>query len=996
MVFAGCGTSFTVNDVLVEDDSASDTLNLSDAKIISVPGSNTRVAVWEHRFGLTRDESAFAIQRDGAAFSAAKRTTPELVFRDRRFDPTREPAAAAASLQVIQFYSTVLPEYLAALEKAGVELIQPFPRNAYVARMGERVGALVAKQAFVRAVTPLSSGVRIDLQGTDGERPRVYHLMSATQRPEDKGTLVAELERVGAVINRSTIDHFLLEATLDGAQLREMAASPLVLHIEPWSEAEPDVDLARELSGANFIETTLGLTGQGVRAEVMDGNVLDQHSDLKGRVTFHGPHSGDASHGTCTTGLVFGSGAGRPQARGLLPSGEAIFADYDQLSASSGAGTRDRRVHTQELVKPPYEALFQSNSWGSSLTTSYSAISAELDGILFDLDFLLFNSQSNTGSRSSRPQAWAKNVVSIGGVKHFETLAVTDDRWASGGSIGPASDGRIKPDLSHFWDATLAPASSGGYDPNFGGTSGATPMTAGLSGLFLQMWANGVFGNTTPGNTVFANRPHFTTTKAVLINTATQWAFSGASHDLTRVNQGWGRVDLARLYNVRNNLLVIDETALLAVGESSKHTVTVAPGTPELRATLTWADPAAVPSAGIHRINDLTLKVTDPNGVVYFGNNGLLASMFSSPGGSANTIDTVENVFVATPVAGAWQIEVRADDLAQDGHVETAALDADFALVVSGITARVQGTAPVLAITSPAAGEVVSGLVTVRASATDADGTVDHVRFGLPNNTFVDVKAPFTTSFETTLVADGATSFTAVAFDDQGLSSTLASVEVTVKNAQANQAPIAALTVPTGPVAGTVTFAATASDADGSIVSVTFVLPGSQTIVDDTAPYSVEFDSTQVADGRYTIEAFATDNAGAISQTQQAALEVLNPVSTAWSVSMGAKRTIVDDTTTCEVLTVNSNGEASTVRLTFYLRHSYRKALRLSLRHGADSKTIIEAGQLSASSGTTQRTNLAVPSMSGSAQGQWSLCVEDTDLTQRDKGTLNTFAVSGT
>ncbi|MBM7856668.1 hypothetical protein [Lentzea nigeriaca] len=43
----------------------------------------------------------------------------------------------------------------------------------------------------------------------------------------------------------------------------------------------------------------------------------------------------------------------------------------------------------------------------------------------------------------------------------------------------------------------------------------------------------------------------------------------------------------------------------------------------------------------------------------------------------------MENVFVRAPAAGTWTVEVVATEVNVDGHVETAATDADYALVVS-------------------------------------------------------------------------------------------------------------------------------------------------------------------------------------------------------------------------------------------------------------------------------------------------------------------------
>src|SRR5262249_19627596 len=61
-----------------------------------------------------------------------------------------------------------------------------------------------------------------------------------------------------------------------------------------------------------------------------------------------------------------------------------------------------------------------------------------------------------------------------------------------------------------------------------------------------------------------------------------------------------------------------------------------------------------------------------------------LAGNFSTPGGSPNTIDTVENVFINSPQAGIWTVEVRASEINQDANLRTPEPDAVYALVVTG------------------------------------------------------------------------------------------------------------------------------------------------------------------------------------------------------------------------------------------------------------------------------------------------------------------------
>ncbi len=51
-------------------------------------------------------------------------------------------------------------------------------------------------------------------------------------------------------------------------------------------------------------------------------------------------------------------------------------------------------------------------------------------------------------------------------------------------------------------------------------------------------------------------------------------------------------------------------------------------------------------------------------------------------------------MFVQNPAAGTWTIRVLGDEIVQDGHVETGAIDADYALIVSGGTSGPPPTPP--------------------------------------------------------------------------------------------------------------------------------------------------------------------------------------------------------------------------------------------------------------------------------------------------------------
>ena len=97
------------------------------------------------------------------------------------------------------------------------------------------------------------------------------------------------------------------------------------------------------------------------------------------------------------------------------------------------------------------------------------------------------------------------------------------------------------------------------------------------------------------------------------------------------------------------------------------------------------------------------------------------------------------------------------------------------------VTGTVDNAPPTVTITTPGAGTSVSGAVTVTASATD-DAGVAGVRF-LVDGVHVgaeDTVAPYSIGWDTTTVADGSHTLTAIARDAAGNSTTAAGVTVTV------------------------------------------------------------------------------------------------------------------------------------------------------------------------------------------------------------------------
>jgi hypothetical protein len=389
---------------------------VSDTRLITVPGSPLIVALWNEQAAADAPrEPWFAASLDGVSFAPARSASYDVQLKLARFDPLRDkspvpaPSLAAgldSELWIVQFVSPPLDPYRDGLAGAGATVQHFLPSNSYIVRMDEPASAAVAALPYVRWVGPYHPAYKADAPLLDSPLSTV-NIQVCQRGPAQKELVAARIAALGGKVDALAPDGFLIRATLSRDQLLAVLRMNEVLWADRWGPTGRDMDKVRQISGANFLESTLGITGQGVRGEVMDDNFRSTHVDFQGPAPhFHGSREGATDHGTECYGICFGKGLGNAMGRGLLPGAEqGIFADKDLLT--------NRYTHTAQLVDPagPYRAVFQSNSWGNDWTDQYTTISSQMDDILFINNIVLTQSMSNNGNTQVRPEAWAKNII---------------------------------------------------------------------------------------------------------------------------------------------------------------------------------------------------------------------------------------------------------------------------------------------------------------------------------------------------------------------------------------------------------------------------------------------------------------------------------------------------------------------------------------------------------------------------------------------------------
>jgi hypothetical protein len=330
-------------------------------------------------------------------------------------------------------------------------------------------------------------------------------------------------------------------------------------------------------------------------------------------------------------------------------------------------------------------ARIHSNSWGGGDPGAYDDQCRQFDQFVWEhKDFCFVIAAGNDGTdqdgdgkinlMSVTSPGTAKNCITVGACEnlrpefnselygdwwpsdfpaspiHSDPMADNPDQVVAFSSRGPTKDNRIKPDVlapGTFILSTrstkLAPNNFAwrAYPPNkkyffMGGTSMATPLTAGAVGLVREFLRKkqGV-----------AN-PSAALLKATLIAGAQRLPKTAPAGTVVDPHQGFGRVNLDR--SLKRPLCTIDGPAL-KTGQKSTTAITVPAGNGNLRIAMCYSD-----FPGENLINNLNLIVTDPSGQRYVGNQKTTA-------GASLTIDAhnnVEVVDVPKAKAGKWTIDV--------------------------------------------------------------------------------------------------------------------------------------------------------------------------------------------------------------------------------------------------------------------------------------------------------------------------------------------------
>ena len=629
-----------------------------------------------------------------------------------RIDGYRE-----AGLYLVQCKGSVEESWLGELREAGGKVRGYLAYNTLLVAMDGEARAQTGGLPFVswtgiyQPYFKISPALQLRL--TQGGEATVVALLYDGALLD--GT-AQELREMGVEVLAGETDAWcgLLALRLSPDMVDEVAALPAVEWLELCSGgtlAGAPTPSARGAAGrgcpGGFAAAP---TGAPCRVALADsglaaGSVEDLPQALEGRVaslfSFRGDEGADAcGHGTAVAGALLA---------GASPSGNAGDARYPLEIAvyATGYGVTPlpRPLSMASLLGKAYGEgarviLNGSVPEGRESLGEYGIFCMQRDAFAWDHpDMTIVEPAGNEGSDADGDGvvdrgnllggAAAKNVLAVGGSEgpraagiayevpaygelegifpgRFSASPLKEDKaegslsgMAAFSSRGPTTDGRVKPDLvaAATGVATCAsPAAQGspamisrdGEAAVLYGTSVAAALVAGrIATLRSELAA------------ARGAAPSAALVKAFLLNGAMDLypgQYGEGSLEVPRAPnpvEGWGRCDFAAPAERETWLRVVDDTEGLRSGESRVFRVEVGSGE-QLRVTLAWSDYPSLPEARLHLVNDLDLRVIDPDGA------------FSYPNGrtSRDPLNNVERVVLEiSGKPGTYTLEIAAPNV---------------------------------------------------------------------------------------------------------------------------------------------------------------------------------------------------------------------------------------------------------------------------------------------------------------------------------------------
>jgi len=402
------------------------------------------------------------------------------------------------------------------------------------------------------------------------------------------------------------------------------------LESEVYNQEARVLDLnlvANQISLAKFNYPSI--RGNESVIHVKEPPVDDADVDLLGRVKHSADHDEINRHATAMATIIGGSGLSSIRGLGVMPRVNFVSSDLSNFFPD------------QQSFYDSLDIDVENHSYGTSIENFYGARASAFDEHLYlNPKLVTVFSAGNQGLSipESGNYAGVEGVANLtGNFKMSKNSIVVGAVDTIGlvipfNSSGPAYDGRIKPDLVAY---------------SMEGTSNAAALVSG-SAAFLQELYDSIHGA----------KPTASLIKALLINGA-----EDVHHQGPDFKTGFGNLNLNR--SAEQLVKAQFHEGTLSTNDSIIIDLPISNRGVELKLSLVWIDMAAEPNSTNALINDLDVRVIDPNGQTRLplAPDARREFLFEDATEKEDHLNNVEQIVIKSTIEGVYQIVVRANEL---------------------------------------------------------------------------------------------------------------------------------------------------------------------------------------------------------------------------------------------------------------------------------------------------------------------------------------------
>jgi PKD repeat protein len=552
----------------------------------------------------------------------------------------------------VQFYEIPTLDKYKNLETLGFEFLEYIPTNTYLVAIPTSFDFASLSDFGVRSLMPLEKQHKVDIKLEERPFPiwasqgnKVF-VQIVFQQNLNFYASISALKKLGYEAFEFNENGKTAVISILPEKINELAKMNFIRYLSlPSEPGMPESDHGRNLHRSNMIDRdysgSFAFDGSGVNVCINDDGFAGPHIDFEGR-TSQSTVANDltGNHGDGCAGIVGAAGNLNPLNRGMATG------SYMHIRQYQSALPNTITLHVDSSV------MYFSNSYSNGCNGGYTATTRLVDQEIYNNPSLMqifsAGNSNNTDCGYGAGTQWG-NIT--GGHKLGKNCIATanldqNDVIASSSSRGPATDGRIKPDISAHGQNQISNDSDNTYQ-TFGGTSAACPGITGIMAQLMQAYRSFNAGQNAPSALL----------KAALMNTANEMGNDGPDFTF-----GWGKVNAFKALNLLQENRYI--TSTITQGASATHTINIPANVSRARIMIYWADKEASVSSSRNLVNNLNMTVSSPSAVVHHpwilnsAPNATTLAQVATRNGVLDSLNNVEQVAIDNPDAGVYTINV--------------------------------------------------------------------------------------------------------------------------------------------------------------------------------------------------------------------------------------------------------------------------------------------------------------------------------------------------